>query len=427
MEEEGGGGVVDQTRRQPNSGTRSEMHTAVVSPSRFGPLEGKDIAATRPWTQRLQEELRLSRAFVLLLSVWSALVVAIGSSGRLAAAENGALPHLFLHESYVEDTLRTSKLAIEDPIAVFAYVLNNLSDRVKVYPTENYYYFSFVDRHVRYAGNIRLDVVDRDEGKVHFAYYEDLAEWKDEGPVTHVVLGNEQGVSVEKLGPLSYRVSYGRKTVQFDLNDLSEVKPPPALLGPDETYLGPIFDDSAIRFFLVFNSRLKIFHYILDETVPVSDQFTPAIATSRILIGKRTGFAFYRDHRIDRKILIGVFAGNARVNNYFDGPFDQLPDNFIKGEELRNAILAAAPELAGKIDRFGIFANGTERYLIGPYRHYRTEEDLLVFDQCATDKHIPAARYYECFVFENEDNSEAPEVRAPRARKKMRTRAIAKH
>jgi hypothetical protein len=360
------------------------------------------------------------------LAVWSALLIVVGSSGPLPAADNDALPRLFLHENYVEDSLRTTKLAIEDPIAVFSYVLNNLPGRVKVYPTENYYYFSFVDRHVRYAGNIRFDVVDRDDGKVHFAYYEDLAEWKDESPVTHVVLGDAQGVSVEKLGPLSYRVSYGRKTVQFDLNDLSDVRPPPGLLGPDETYLGPIFDDSAIRFFLVFNSKLKIFHYILDETVEVADQFVPAIATDRILIGKRTGFAFYRDQRIDRKILIGVFEGNSRVNNYFDGPFDQLPDNFIKGEELRNAILAAAPELAGKIDRFGIYPGGGERYLIGPYRHYRTEEDLLVFDQCATDKHIPSARYYECFVFEGEDEPDTSDA-APRAKKKMRARAVAKH
>ena len=39
------------------------------------------------------------------------------------------------------------------------------------------------------------------------------------------------------------------------------VKPPPDMLRADETFLGPIFDESAIRFFLVFNSRLKIFHY----------------------------------------------------------------------------------------------------------------------------------------------------------------------
>src|SRR5207253_6833773 len=109
--------------------------------------------------------------------------------------------------------------------------------------------------------------------------------------------------------------------------------------------------------------RLKLFHYILDETVEMADQFARAAATDRILIGKRTGFAYYREHRLDRKILIGVFDGNSQVNNYFDGPFDQLPDNFIEGEALREAILAAEPKLAGEIARYGIWPGGQCRYL----------------------------------------------------------------
>ena len=139
-----------------------------------------------------------------------------------------------------------------------------------------------------------------------------------------------RGVTVKKLGPFAYRVSYAGKSVTFELNDLRDVKPPASIIGPDEIYLGPVFDDPLIRFFLVFNKKLKLFHYILDETIPVADQLTPSIATDRILIGKRTGFAYYRDHRLNRKILIGVFEGNSRTNSYFDGPFDQLPDDFIK-------------------------------------------------------------------------------------------------
>jgi hypothetical protein len=105
------------------------------------------------------------------------------------------------------------------------------------------------------------------------------------------------------------------------------------------------------------------------------------------------------------------------VNNYFDGPFDQLPDNFIKGEELRDAIIAAEPKLAGKIDRYGISPGGKDRYLIGPYRRYRTEKELAIFHTCATDNRIPPARYYECFVFDDDDSAEMGRVRA---RKKMR-------
>ncbi len=319
------------------------------------------------------------------------------------AAPAETLPRLYTNEIVAEDATRTTTLAIDDPMAVFTFVLSNLPARVTVYPTENYYYFYFYHRHIRYAGNIRLDVTDRDHGKVHFAYFEDLAEWLyyDES-ITHVVLDETKGVTVEKTAPLVYRITYGGKSVVFELNDLSNVKPPPGAFGPDEVYLGPIFDESAIRFFLVFNRRLKVFHYVLDETIEVADQFVRATATDRILIGKRTGFAYYRDHKLNRKILIGVFDANSRVNNYFDGPFDQLPDNFIEGDALRDAILAVDPRLAGKIDRYGISPGGGDRYMIGPYRSYRLEQDLLIFHACATDKRTPPDKYYACFVFDED-------------------------
>jgi hypothetical protein len=347
------------------------------------------------------------------------LAMLVGIIGG-AAAETAEQPKLFTHESYVDDVLRTDALPVDDPKAMFAYVLGSLPDRVKVYPTENYYYFRFVTKGTQYAGNIRLDVSDRDQGKLHFAYYEDLAEWKDESPVTHVVLDKTEGVIVEKLDRLVYRVSSGDKAVVFELNDLSKVAPPANAIGPDEKYIGPIFDDSAIRFFLVYNSKLKIFHYILDETIKVADQLVPTRLTDRILIGKRTGFAFYRDDFRDRKILIGVFEGNGRVNNYFDGPFDQLPDNFIAGDTLQKIILDVEPGLAGNIDRLGGSRDGASRFLISPYLYYRTEEDLAVFHTCATSKTIPRESYYACFVIE-EDQDDAPPRRRS-AKKKAATR-----
>ena len=346
-----------------------------------------------------------------------------------ACAQDAAQPRLDTNEAYITELSHSHKLAIDDPMTVFAYVLGSLPERVKVYPTENHYYFSFDLNGVRYAGNIKIDARLRAEGKVVFSYYEDRAAWLEDTDGPALVLGSSQGVTVEKVEPLVYRVRYAKTSVVFALNDLSQVKPPAGAIGPGETYLGPIFDESAIRYFLVFNKKLKIFHYILDETIDVADQFIPAAATDRILIGKRTGFAFYRDQRLDRKILIGVFEGNSRVNNYFDGPFDQLPDNFIEGETLRDAILAADPSLKGRIDRFGISPGGEDRYLIGPYRHYRTEEDLLVFHECATDKKLPSAKYYECFVWDEDEAGEAPPPSRPPAKKKTRpgpNRTVAK-
>jgi hypothetical protein len=316
-----------------------------------------------------------------------------------AAAQGTALPQLHTNEAYVaEVSTHTQKLAIDDPMAVFAYVLGSLRDRVKVYPTENHYYFSFDLNGTRYAGNIKIDAALRAEGKVEFSYYEDRASWLPDSKATGLTLDASRGVMVEKVDPLAYRLTYRNKSVVFALNDLSQVKPPATALAPDDQFIGPIFDESAVRFFLVFNARLKLFHYILDETVTPADVFVPApVGKGRILIGKRTGFALYRDQHRDRKIMIGAFRDNVTANNYLDGPFDQMPDNFIVGDSFKNAIIAVEPDLKGQINRYGSFAEGA-RIAIEPYMEYRRPEDLAIFDRCATDRRIPADRYEACFA-----------------------------
>jgi hypothetical protein len=318
----------------------------------------------------------------------------------------------------VDEVTQATTLAVDDPMAVFAFVLNSLPDRVKVYPTENYYYFTFFHNGAPYAGNIRIEPGDGDKAAVHFVYYQDWSEWREDSPLTHVVLDSSRGVGVEKIARLAYRLTYGGKSVVFELNDLSHVKPPAGALAPGETFIGPIFDESAIRFFLVYNSKLKIFHYILDETGNVADEFFPSRRSNRILIGKRTGFAFYRDRLRDRKILVGVYEANYRLNTYFDGPFDQLPDNFIEGETLRQAILEIAPGLKGKIDRFGSAPDGAVRYLIKPYATYRTESELSGVDRCARTR-VRAANYDSCFVAEPFDT----DLGVPTARTRKKTKS----
>jgi hypothetical protein len=312
------------------------------------------------------------------------------------AAQNSQLPSLYTHESYIDELTRKSTLAIDDPLAVFTFVLNSLPDRVKVYPTENYYYFRFIHNGTPYSGNIRIERAQDDKVSLHFAYYETESEWRQAAAVKHVTFGADQGVTLEKVERFLYRVSYGGKSVIFALNDLSQVKPPTGALAPDEKFIGPIFDDSGIRFFLVYDKKLKVFHYILDETVQAAEELFPYQGTDRIVLGKRTGFAYYRDHKLDRKILIGVNETNVRLNTYFDGPFDQLPDAFVEGETLREAMLETRPELRGKIDRLGNFSGGEMRYSIDPYLPYFELSELETFHKCASRK-IKDPTYYNCF------------------------------
>ncbi len=338
--------------------------------------------------------------------VWLlAAVAALALTADLASAQEPAFRQVSTNEAYLEDVTRTTTLAITDPVAVFAFVLDNLPDRVNVYPTGNYYYFRFTDRGIPFAGNIRLDVLDRDSGKVHFAYYVDASEWEDGEAESDLkvggILDGSNGVTVVRLEPLVYRVSQGRKSVVFALNDLSNVKPPANALAPDERFVGPIFDESGMTFFLVYNPKLRSFLYILDETGNVADDVSPSELTDRIVIGRRTGFAFYLDQRLDRKVLIGVFEGNRQANNYLDGPFDQLPENFIEGETLRDMLVEAAPGLEGQIDRLGNTSDFAGHYAIVPYRHYRTESDLYPIHECATNDGGATSSYYQCFVVDH--------------------------
>ncbi|BCJ89743.1 hypothetical protein IZ6_04780 [Terrihabitans soli] len=289
-------------------------------------------------------------------------------------------PKITTNESYIQEIGATG-LKIEEPRAVFGYILKALPDEVTVYPTENYYYFYFFQDGVRYTGNIRLAIDLRDQGLVAFNYFREATPWQQDDKDHYRELGKKDGVAIQKVSDLVYRISADGESVTFKLNDLSNVKPP--ALAEGEVYLGPIFDESGIRFFFVFDETRKLFRYILDETVPVADELMEADELPHVSLGRRTGFAFFDDPVVPRKILVGVYEGNARMNTAFDGPFDQLPDNFLKGDELRRAILLADPDADPNMDRLGNRPGGQERELIDPYKRYENVSSLRAFGACA--------------------------------------------
>jgi hypothetical protein len=90
------------------------------------------------------------------LTTLAAFAATIG----MAAGQDTRPPKLYTNEAYVEEVTQTTTLAVNDPMAVFAFVLNSLPDRMKVYPTENYYYFTFIHGGAPYAGNIRIELGD---------------------------------------------------------------------------------------------------------------------------------------------------------------------------------------------------------------------------------------------------------------------------
>lgn len=300
------------------------------------------------------------------------------------------------NEAYVNDVLAPPAFDIEAIDEVFDHIFSTLGDEVTVYPTENYYYFKFMHEGVAYAGNFRLDIADRDQGIIHFAYFSENNPFTEQALSEHRAYNAEFGVTVEKKDELAYAVTRNGRTVMFQLNDLRGVAPAESQIGEGEVYLGPVFDESGVQMFLLWNPDLKMFLYILDETV-ASEQHFLSSASSQIKIGYRSSFAYYADRYLDRWILVGVRAAETMLNTYFDGPFDQLPDNFLQGNALGEALVALSPEVEGQIDRLGNSSDLMGRMLVDPYILYEEEEDLTLFDQCAAAA-VDTETYYPCFA-----------------------------
>lgn len=312
-------------------------------------------------------------------------------------------PKLFTNQSYIETFKTDQAIDIKSVDSIFGFVFNQLADEVTVYPTENYYYYSFYHNGIELSGNIRLDALDRDNGTVHFACFSTYNRWNEEIINHYKKFGTSDGVVLKKINPLKYSLTYRDRSVIFNLNDLSRVIPSISKIREDEQFIGPVYDESGIQLYLVYNPKIKEFLYILNDRDNVPETFTPSKISKNIIIGTRTGFSFYRDNYKNRLILIGVYSGNSMVNNYYDGPFDQLPDNFIKGDVLKNAFIDQNSDLKGKIDRFGNTDNGASRVLITPYIHYTYEQDLSVFSECTSQAGDDVDAYYSCFDMQETD------------------------
>jgi hypothetical protein len=209
-------------------------------------------------------------------------------------------------------------------------------------------------------------------------------------------MGPDDGVKVEQINKFLYKITFKGKTVEFTLPDLSNVKPAAGMLREDEVYIGPSWDESGVQFFLIYNKSAKTFLYLLNDS-PKVDLYETASLSPAVTVGNRTSFVFYKDKLLDRQILMGDFVGHTMLNDYFDGPFDQLPDNFVQGNTLLDAILDMEPGLKNENpDRYGADRTGEFRYGITSYRYYGKLADLKPIVECA-GKNAEPAQYYACF------------------------------
>ncbi|MGO8953581.1 MAG: hypothetical protein ACLPWS_02395 [Rhodomicrobium sp.] len=387
----------------------------------------KSVATPGSAEEKKGPKMNVLRSLKPLGQPLSAIAAIAVLSALLPCAAPAAPLKLHTDQEMIEELLQPNDLDVKNPNAVFEAVFDALPSKVTVYPTESYYYFTFPLNGIDYAGNIRFDAWDQFDGKVHFAYFVEYAYWRKPLEPVYKKMGPDDGVHVTQVNKFLYKVSLKGKTVEFALPDLSNVKPAPGMLRADEVYIGPSWDESGVQFFLVYNKTAKTFLYLLVDT-PKMDQYVASSISPAATIGIRTSFVLYKDKLVDRQILIGDFIGHTMLNDYFDGPFDQLPDNYVQGNALLDAILEVEPGLKNeKTDRYGADPTGEFRYGITTYKYYGEVAELQPIIDCAAKNDDPAI-YYKCFdstkANEEEENGtaflkakpqEQPEENAPAA------------
>ncbi len=356
--------------------------------------------------KRIKEKINLLNIIFFLIIVF---LLFLYFSERPEKRDNN---FVILNQDFINGLYKT-EMNLSDPVEVFRYVFNSLDKEVTVYPTENYFYFKFPYGGRVIGGSMNLGADNRDEEKVlSFGYGEDREDPSDLkdlfkfDPENRVGGGKQfsekDGLYIKKISDFKYSVTFEGKKVIFNLYDIGYGKPEKARLDASEIYVGPVFDDAGIKLILLYNKAVPHMYMILNEDDFVADifeQYSPKYPD--LVIGKRTKFVFYNDTENNRKILVGVKGENVLQNNWYDGPHDHMPDNYIKLGKIpdyQEYLEKSYYGVKGRIDKYGnyIYENGT-RIAVGPYRVYFSEDDFEFISYCKSYSESKA-EFYNCIT-----------------------------
>jgi len=320
------------------------------------------------------------------------VVIPVGAQVSADPLDSG-IPYFSRNEHWVEGFWATPEgVDINDIDTVFWWIFSDLPDEVNVYPSENYFYYMFYSDSRQFWGNIRLAAGYRDKGELSFAYFEfdEFAGIGREKFTQAKIYKPEDGVEIEKVDRFTYIVRYNGKAVTFHLYQLSQEPPKMFSLKANEEFVERTLDESGYKFFLIFNNEKDYFFWVLNEEDGVPDVLDPIVEYDDIVVGRRSGFAFWIDP-LGRKVLASIRQHSVTRNDYYDGPFDQLADNYAEEVKIQEYMIRANPAIDGRINEYGYYiidqyGKPVERPLrvaLSVYQTYYTESQFTTFIQRA--------------------------------------------
>ncbi|MEO1716185.1 MAG: hypothetical protein AAFR76_03645 [Planctomycetota bacterium] len=263
-----------------------------------------------------------------------------------------------------------------DPNSILRYVLDELAGTLAViYPSERYFYYRFPLGERFISGNIRFSNVEH--GEISVGYFDEYNQ-HDFNVGTYV--DGSDGVSIDfddAAGMIS--LEFEGKISRFQL-DRRAFEQPNFDLFKGERHISGLLDESGYFLHLMYWPSDRALYYVLNDTKALPEILHRAVTPRghEVWFGEDSRFCFYKHPRSGRMILVGVATRNIQENNWFDGPFDQVPPYLPIGDIIRTAYPYV--EDAGGIDDHGNFLkrDGT-RIAISPYQKYTSGTELLVY------------------------------------------------
>lgn len=315
---------------------------------------------------------------------------------------------------------KNNEIDVADPDSVFEYVFSKIPYYAVVYPTEMYYYFNIPGYGI--PGNVsgNLNFKEIKDGKLSFAYF-DTTNLENSN---QKMFGAADGLATKIISENMVRLSYKGKTVWFKLPKAETDKPASLNLIPDEEFVTKVRDESGTRFWLVFNKKTNSFYFLVNTDFPMMEAIEQVKGgkgeDTKIKIGQKTNFAYYIDAEHGRKILFGVNSDNIMKNNYFDGPFDQVPPRL----EIRDRLYKAYPytQYMHGLDPYGNFIDWAgSRVAISPYVDYVYPDFTDLKDTVKNcQKKTDPSDFWSCLTYETKKDfhKTIPEFFYPDGRKK---------
>ncbi len=291
--------------------------------------------------------------------------------------------YLLFNQRIIEG-LSAQDLDVHDPDQVFAYIFSRLPDEVTVYPSENYFYFVLYADGMQWWGNMRLPARTRADGDLSFAYFEfeDFPNGSRSGDSHAKMLNSRDGVLVREQSRHVWEVEFEGKIVEFNLHELRQDRPLSFVLGQDEVFIQRTFDESGLQWFLIFNKDRNYFSWILNEEELVPELVSEFEENPNYYIGRKSGFLFWNDfEHNNRKVLMAIRRASVQRNDYYDGPFDQLADNYAAETNVSEFMQRAYPDTRGNVDTYGYYLDRVNslRVAISPYYTYGVHDDIHAY------------------------------------------------